>query len=167
MSMPVPQVAPFGRADSARGPRRPERDRPARPRAAVRGQDAFEQLITDLLSRFADIADDDVAGAIAGALEQFGQSLDVDRITLSEADDETFRVLQSWAAPGMEPVPQTFRVSQMPWYVRQLRGGHAVAVTRAAELPPEAVHEREIMRRMGTKSHLAIPLSIGHGVVGA
>jgi C4-dicarboxylate-specific signal transduction histidine kinase len=55
----------------------------------------------------------------------------------------------------------------MPWYVRQLRHGEAVAVTRADDLPAEAAHEREMMRRMGTKSHLAIPLSVGHGVVGA
>jgi signal transduction histidine kinase len=135
--------------------------------ASLRGHDAFEQLVTDLLTRFADIGDDDVGGAIAGALEQLGRALDVDRITLSEADAETFRVLQSWASPGAKPVPPTFRVLQMPWYVRQLRGGQTVAATRPAELPPEAVHEREMMRRMGTKSHLAIPLSIGHGVVGA
>jgi C4-dicarboxylate-specific signal transduction histidine kinase len=124
-------------------------------------------LITDLLAGFVDIADDVVADAIAGALARLGRSLDVDRITLSEADNETFRVLHSWAAPGAAPVPQTFKVLQMPWYVRQLRRGQTLAVSRAADLPPEAAHEREMMRRMGTRSHLAIPLSIGHGVVGA
>ena len=163
--MPVPQVVRHDPADSTARAPRPHGDRPARPRADLHAP--FEQLITDLLTRFADIADDDVEGAIAGALEQLGRTLDVDRITLSEADDETFRVLHSWAAPGLKPVPPTFRVLQMPWYVRELRRGQTVAVRRAADLPPEAVHERQVMRQMGTKSHLAIPLSIGQGVVGA
>src|SRR5688572_29845576 len=100
MSMPVPPVAPHGRDDPARRARRPISDRPARPRASLRDHAAFEHLVTDLLSRFADIGDDDVEGAVAGALEQVGRSLDVDRITLSEADDETFRALHSWLAPA-------------------------------------------------------------------
>jgi C4-dicarboxylate-specific signal transduction histidine kinase len=124
-------------------------------------------LITDLLAGFVDIADDVLADAIAGALARLGRSVDVDRITLSEADDETFRVLHSWAAPGVKPVPQAFKVSQMPWYVGQLRRGQTIAVARAEDLPPGAAHERVMMRRMGTKSHLAIPLSIGRGLVGA
>ena len=164
--MPVPPVTPHDRADSVRRARRPISDRPARPSATLREHNAFEQLIGDLLSRFADIGDDDVEDAVAGALERLGRSLDVDRITLSEADDETFRVLHSWVTPAAVPLPQTFRVSQMPWYARQLRRGQTVSVTRPADLPPEAVHEREMMRRLGSKSHLAIPLSIGHGVVG-
>src|SRR5688572_4696608 len=167
MSMSVPHAAPRDSADPVRRPRRAAPDHPARPQTISHGQHSFERLIADLLARFADLSDDVVEGAIAGAMQRLGESLDVDRITLSEADAETFRVLHSWAATGVEPVPQTFAASQVPWYVRQLRRGETVALARVEDLPPEAAHERDVMRRMGTRSHLAIPLSIGHGVVGA
>ena len=167
MTAPGPPIV-FGESlDSPRRARLPAALRSPRSHDTVESRHAFEDLLTDLLARFAEIDDDGVEDAIVGALARLGHSLDVDRITLSEADDETFRVLHSWAAPGVEPVPRTFAVSRVPWYVRQLRRGATVAVARLEDLPPEAAHEREVMGRMGTRSHLAIPLSMGHGVVGA
>src|SRR5262249_2360048 len=53
-----------------------------------------------------------------------------------------------------------------PWTFLQLRQGHNVALASLAELPPEAVLDREMLMREGIKSLLALPLRTGPKCLG-
>ena len=69
----------------------------------------------------------------------------------------------------MELVPVgTAFGSELPWYAGELRAGRVVMMPSLPDdLPAEAVAEADYVRRIGMRSNLTIPLSVGGRVIGA
>ena len=77
--------------------------------------------------------------------------------------------LCSVAVPGVELVPVgTAFGRELTWYAGELRAGRVVLLpSMPDDIPAEAVAEIEYVRRIGMRSNLTIPLSVGGRVIGA
>ena len=128
---------------------------------------AFERLLSDLSARLANVTVDRVVGEIEDTLKQLIKFLGFDRGTFIEiTDGEKQSYLCSAAVKGVEPkrgpVPDDHS-----WFIRELRAGRTIVIRSYEEIPPEAAASVEYFRRVGIRSQLVIPLSVGGHVVSA
>jgi formate hydrogenlyase transcriptional activator len=142
---------------------------PAPNGASVEELLAFERMLADLSARFANVPVERVETEIQIAQTILRQFLGFDRATFGEfQEDGSLVVLSSTAVEGFEPTPLGQLPGQLTWFLGKLLAGEIVITPNAAvDLPPEAAAEAEYCRRTGLVSHLAIPLRIGGGIVGA
>ena len=125
---------------------------------------AFETLIADLSSRFINLPPGEVDGEVEDALRHVCELLGIDLAVLWQwsavtpdviAPTHAYPALQS--RQSAEPLHQ----EQFPWLRRQILAGRVVAASSLEEFPAEAAVDRESGRRMGIKSTLILPLSVG------
>ena len=138
--------------------------------ASVAERLAFERLLADLSTTFANAASDDVTTEIERGLTQLVTFLGYDRSTLGEfsADGSELTVIGSISRPGFEATPLGPLPAQLGWFKRELRAGRIVRFPAMPEdVPPEAVGEIEYARRTGLRSILTIPVRVGGQVMGA
>jgi PAS domain S-box-containing protein len=140
-----------------------ERRRRRRASEALDERLRFETLLSDMSAVFTGphaAAD----GVIRQWLERLVTYLDVDRaalIPVAPADQSAYGIV-SFARPGVEASPAVITEEAWPWYIEQVRRGVTLNYPRILdELPPEAVREREYVRRVGMKSHLSVPINTG------
>ena len=106
-------------------------------------QRAFEVLLADLSSRFANIPGDEVQNKIEIALRQLLAFLGFDRSSFAEFDtDGRLNVLCSVAVKGVEPFPLGPAPSFLNWYVRETRTGKIILMRSVEDLPPEGQPQR-------------------------
>jgi signal transduction histidine kinase len=126
----------------------------------------FETLLSDLAARFAASASAESEATIHRGLQLIGESFGVDWATvrtLDERSDEA-RVAQAWTRNGVPSRPAAIRTAQTPWITAQLRQDHVVHLARPADLPDEAVIDRQTLQGLGTGSMVVVPLR-GYGTV--
>ena len=129
-------------------------------------QQAFEVLLADLSSRFANIPCDEVEREIEIALRQLIAFLGFDRSSFAEFDAEgRLDVLCSVAVKGVEPFPLGPTPSFLNWYVREARTGKTIVLRSVEDLPPEATGAVEYFRQSGLRSHLGIPIRVGGHII--
>ncbi len=153
----------------------------------------FETLLTDLSARFVNLPSDQVGSEIQHAQRRIVEALDLDRSGLwqrsgREPDslhlashyeagravvERAGRELLSssdWLLGTAEDPPALLGMEGkafFPWMTRQLLRGARIVISSLDELPAEAAHDRGILRRIGTKSTVVIPLTMGGAVIGA
>jgi signal transduction histidine kinase len=128
----------------------------------------FETLLSDLAARFAATAPVDTERAIRRGLQSIGEGLGVDWVTvrtLDERGDEA-RLAQSWTRDGVPTRPAVIRAAQTPWIAARLRQGHVVHLARPADLPDEAVIDRQALQGLGARSMVVVPLGGGGAALG-
>jgi signal transduction histidine kinase len=118
----------------------------------------FETLLTELSAKLIHVESGGLDAALESALRQMIAFLGMDRGNLDEyvADAPGIRV--SCARPGIMELPSILAVEQFPWTADTLRRGGVVRFSRSAELPEQASTDRASYDRLGTRSHLSIPL---------
>jgi PAS domain S-box-containing protein len=127
---------------------------------------AFERLLSDLSARFANVAVDQVVAEIEAALERLLKFLGFDRSAFAEViDGDRQCILCSAAAEGVKaplrgPIPAHFN-----WFTGQLLSGRTVVIRSHEDIPPEEAAAAEYYRRVGIRSQLLVPLSVGGRVV--
>ena len=108
-------------------------------------QRAFEVLLADLSSRFANVPNDAVESQIEIALRQLIAFFGFDRSSFAEFDAEgRLNVLCSVSVKGVEPFPLGPVPSFLGWYVREARSGKMIVLRSVEDLPPEATAHRNI-----------------------
>jgi signal transduction histidine kinase len=128
---------------------------------------AFERLLADLSSGFANISSDEVEMQIERALGQLIDFLGFDRGSFGELTSEgVLNMLCSVTLPGIEPVPRGPVPSFVSWYLDRVRSGEIVAVQSVDDFPQEAIAEADSFRRHGLRSQLTIPILLAGRVVG-
>ena len=129
-------------------------------------QRAFEVLLADLSSRFANVPNDAVESQIEIALRQLIAFFGFDRSSFAEFDAEgRLNVLCSVAVKGVEPFPLGPTPSFLNWYVREARSGKMIVLRSVEDLPPEATATSEYLRQSGLRSHLGIPIRVGGRII--
>lgn len=130
----------------------------------------FEQLLSDLSTKFINQPPDQIDSVIDGSLRRLLETLGNDRSSLAQFSDQTGQavVTHSCAVSGVEPFPIGVAVDdRLPWYVAAVRTGNTLFLKCLPDdLPPEAEKERQVCLAQGIKSSVAVPLRGGGSVLG-
>jgi signal transduction histidine kinase len=126
----------------------------------------FETLLSELSAKLIHIDASGLDAALQAALRQMVTFLEADRGNLDEYRDGAPGVRVSWAEPGVAPLPAILAVDHLVWTADTLRRGAVVRFSRTDELPAEATMDRTGYERLGTRSHLSIPLQAGGPILG-
>ena len=105
--------------------------------------------------------------ALEHGLGQVVTFLGADRGALEELGSAGPRALISWASPGIDELPWIMEAGELVWTTARLRDGDVVRFSRTAELPDAGAIDRAGFERMGTRSHVSLPLRAGGPVLGA
>ena len=130
----------------------------------------FENLITEVSTRFIHLLPQQVDAEIESAMQKVSECLTIDRCSLAKYDesDAKFHITHRWAAPGIALLPDLTPHEQIPWIARQILSGSFVQFSNLNDYPPEASKDRETTRDIvKAKSGTIIPLSAGGTVFGA
>jgi len=129
---------------------------------------SYSQLIAEVSARMVKVASEDLDAEILQALKVTLQPLGVDRGGLIEVweNSPVVKLTHAWYDEGIERVSSEINLAELfPWvYHRLVVEGKSWAMPRVADLPPEAIVDRQSYLLMGTKSALTIPLFIGQRV---
>ena len=126
----------------------------------------FETLLSDLFAGLIHVGASGLDAALENGLHQMVAFLGMDRGNLDEYIDGRPRVRVSWAEPGIAMLPSILAAEQFPWTADTLRRGSVVRLPRTEALPEEAAADRASYERVGTRSHLSIPLQAGGPMLG-
>ena len=126
----------------------------------------FETLLSEVSAKLIHIEASGLDAALEAALRQMVTFLGMDRGNLDEYRAGAPGVRLAWAAPGVETLPSILAAGQLVWTADRLRRGAVVRFSRTDELPPEAAMDRTAYDRLGTRSHLSIPLQAGGPMLG-
>ena len=123
----------------------------------------FERLLFDLSARFANVAGEQVVAEIGNTLKQLLKFLGFDRSTLAESiAGGKPNILCS---VGMEPLLPGPIPAHQNWFIKELRSGRTIVIRSYEDFPPEASAAAEYCRRIGLRSLLIIPISVGGRIV--
>src|SRR4029453_15785614 len=128
----------------------------------------FETLLAELSAKLIQGGSGGTAAGLERAVRA-GRVVDflgMDRGNLDEYMDEAPGIRVSCARPGIVELPSTLAVDQFPWTADTLRRGGVVRFRRTTELPENPSTDRASDDRVGTRSHLSIPLRGGGPMVG-
>ena len=129
---------------------------------------AFERLLVELSSKFANLAADEFEVETQSALLRIREFLGFDRSTFAEfLEDGSLNVLCSNATDGVDPVPAGTLLPQLAWYRRKLLAGEMIILQSLPDdLPAEAVAEADYVRSFKIRANVSIPFRIGGRIVG-
>jgi formate hydrogenlyase transcriptional activator len=129
----------------------------------------FEQLLSDISSRFVNIPPDRVDHEIDQALKQILKFFQVDRCGLLQTfpNKTSWRITHAALAEDIPTVPLgSERTSSIhPWaYDKLIQKREVLLFSRLDELPAEANVDRQAWLELGIRSVLDIPIIIGEPV---
>ena len=121
----------------------------------------LDRLAGELSSALIQLPADPGDGAFEATLRRIVETLDVDRSTLLEINQDVtgIEVAYIWSRPG---IPSTVQkdLPQLTWAMNRILGGETLSLPSISALPPEAVREREYILRTGIKATLLIPVNV-------
>jgi PAS domain S-box-containing protein len=138
---------------------------------ALRRRSAFENLVTEISTRFINLAHAQIDGGIRQALQEIGAFTGVDRsyVFLFSEDGRHFCCTHEWNAPGIQPQIddlQDLRVDEWAWSNAQLLDGRVLHVPSVRGLPDEAAVERAAFMGQEIQSLLTVPMVYQGDVLG-
>jgi formate hydrogenlyase transcriptional activator len=129
----------------------------------------FETLLIEISTSFINLPADQIDGEIINAQRRVCNLLDFDRSVLwqvSEREQGAALLTHFHQSPGDPSIPERpDMVDLFPWSAQKVLSGEILAISKLADLPPEAARDLESFRQYGTKSTLVFPLSTGGGKV--
>ena len=128
----------------------------------------FRDLLSQISTTLLQTSDAMIDAALETVLGWIGEYGEADRVTLWElaGKKQTLRQLGRWAMEGVAEVPRSLTPRDVPWTASRVLSGRIVRFSEPEELPSEAAVDRQTFQRMGTRSHLSIPLRVGGSTVG-
>ena len=126
----------------------------------------FETLLAELSAKLIHVEAGGMDAALESALRRMIDVLGMDRGNLDEYLDDAPGIRVSCARPGIVELPSILAAGQFPWSVDTLRRGGVVRFACRSELPESASIDRLSYDRLGTRSHLSIPLRAGGPMLG-
>ena len=129
----------------------------------------FESLLAEISMHFVNLPADQIDSELEDAQRRICELLDLDRATLwqvGEGGPGTLLLTHFCQPPGSLPPPERMNAMDfIPWAAQKVLNGETVTFSKLTDLPPEAGRDRETLRTYGTKSDVAVPLSVGKGPV--
>ena len=124
----------------------------------------FEKMLSGIAAYLISLSGRQFDEGIGYALQRIGTFFAVDHCYLFHfsADGRTICSTCQWqsaeAAPLLLNNGQSIYVENMPWWIRQIKGGGHVLVPDVNRLPPEAATERELCLSHNIRSFLHVPI---------
>lgn len=132
---------------------------------------ALEQLLATASTWLANVTSTDLDAAVNQVLADAGRFIGVDRSYLFHVDDNLTVAdnTNEWCAPGIHS--QIAELRNIPaggfrWMRQQLCNGEPLCLPRVADLPSDAVAERQLMKQGKVKSAILVPVRHSGKLVG-
>ena len=129
----------------------------------------FEMLLVEISGRFVNLPADQVDSQIMDAERRICQLLDLDISAIwqwSEGPPGIYELTHYYSAQdGPQPSMQ-LSDTDFPWFRQLMLDGRIVPISSLDDMPAEAALDRENCRRLGVKSNLCLPLTVGGAPVG-
>lgn len=131
----------------------------------------YEQLLSQISSRFIRLTDRNLDEGINEALGAIAQFAGFERSYIVLMDEEaTFgHLAYEWFAPTVSPISLEWRIipsAPFPWWLEQLQNNRTIEMPTLDALPLEAKNERVAIANVGTQSLLCVPLFFGNRLMG-
>ena len=137
----------------------------------IREQLTFEILLGNISAYFVNLPADRIDDGIKESQRRICEYLDLDRSALWQlSGKEPGKALLThvYQPPkALLPDEPLDAGASFPWALNKVLRKEIVAINRLADLPPEANCDRESFQRLGVRSGVVVPLSIGGRVLGA
>jgi len=128
-------------------------------------QEAFrmQDLVADISRILLDLPAEEIDGQIVNALKRIVEFLGIERSGFGEFSREKpdLVITHTYAIEGVEPNAPILITKSLPWLAGKLSCGEVILVENIEDLPPEASEEKKYCLRVGIKSSVLIPFSIG------
>ena len=125
----------------------------------------FESLLAEISAHFINMPADQIDGGIEDAQRRICELLDIDRSTLWQvpADNtDTILLTHYHQPPAIQTPPDRVDLREFwPWAAQKVINGETLTLSKLSDLPPDAARDRENFSHYGTKSVVAVPLSVG------
>lgn len=136
----------------------------------LKGLFQFEKILSEISSVFSSLPASDIDAHIAYGLERIGNFLKADRSNYTHGftTKQFSGRIYSWQNEGIAPFPEFDDLEAMfPWSKSRILYGKIIHFSHFEDLPAAAATDIETWRRLGTRSHVNVPISIGGPIVGA
>lgn len=130
----------------------------------------FERLLYDLEAAFVTPPPQEIDSVIQACLGRLVAGLGVERCTLIEVLPSRGRlaVTHSVSVPGVDPVPTSLALGEAtPWALGMAMANRPIVFARLDDLPSEAGVDKEVLRSIGLKSHVTMPIFVAGELLGA
>lgn len=139
--------------------------------SSVQHRLACEQLLAELSSRLVNVSTPKLDAAVDQGLAEVGRLMGVDRCYLFRvsADLATADNTHEWCAPGIRTQIAELRhvaTAKFPWLLKRLRNGEPLCLRRVADIPLNAVPERQLMAQGQVQSVIFVPIRHGGKLTG-
>jgi signal transduction histidine kinase len=135
-------------------------------RALLEERLRFETLLSQLSTGLIHVPASGLDDALEQGLAQVVTFLGADRGALDEHGGGEPRARISWAAPGIQALPWIMEAGEFSWTAARVRDDAIVRFSRTDELPAAAAGDRASWERVGTRSHVSLPLRARGPVLG-
>lgn len=131
----------------------------------------FEDLLTQISTRFINLTSYQVDSEINQALSEIGQFEQVDRsyIFLIDPSGSMMSNTHEWCAEDIEPQIdnlQDLPIDIFPWWLEKMRANQPLVISNLDELPEQASQEKEILQAQDIRSIAVIPLMVNQQLIG-
>lgn len=131
----------------------------------------FENLITNLSTKFINLAANEIDTEVNHALQEVGIFCNVDRsyLFLISEDKSYLKNTHEWCADGIERQIQNLQkvpICQVQWLMDKLERFENVYVPLVADLPPEASLEKQHLQAQNIQSLIVVPMVCGRTLMG-
>src|SRR5262249_12439207 len=132
--------------------------------------EVFEERLSELSATFVSLPADQIDQRIDWALQVLLEGLGLDRSSIIElsADGQRMEITHSQSRPPHPQLTPGDLSHAFPWYARMVQKGEILQFDRLPEeLPPEAIAERDHVRKSGLRAMLTLPLRVADQIIGA
>jgi signal transduction histidine kinase/integral membrane sensor domain MASE1 len=133
---------------------------------AVAARLDFERLLGQLAHAFLDAPAEPAGQAYRNALQDVGERLGFDAITLLRRDGEALVLTGSWFRHGREAGPGTGPTPPFPWSTSEILANREVLIGSVDDYPADAHEDRRSFATLGFTSAFALPLASAKEVLG-
>ncbi len=130
--------------------------------------DDIHQLTVELSARFMKLPVDHIDAEIRLSIQKIVNLLDLDRGFLSQCSADGLHLVSThyYESSVSKTENHSSEISLSPWIVQKILHSEYAAFSKVATLPEEAEKDRAYFRRIGTQSHLSLPLELDGEVIG-
>ncbi len=129
---------------------------------------AFERLLAEISASTIGAVHRDADGAITEGLQKIAEFLGADRIALwMAAGGIPLKATHTWMGKAAVGPPALVPRDRLPWILARAAQGEIVNLANVDEMLPHSVPDRQVLRQLGVKSLLMVPLALNEQAIGA